>query len=158
MLVAVDPGKLVAGVALFDDKELAAAWLVEGNHHFDTAERILDSVLDRVPRPLITRVVIEKMQIYLGERVNKNDLIDVAIMTGATGEAFRLRLMNPLVIELPHPRKWKGQVPKDVMVKRVIKTLSGEEHQRVRVPSQKKLAHNVWDAVGIGLWASGRLK
>jgi hypothetical protein len=51
-----------------------------------------------------------------------------------------------------YPSEWKGQVPKDVMNERVLKRLSVKEHEAL-VSSD----HNTLDAVGIGLFHSGRL-
>lgn len=54
------------------------------------------------------------------------------------------------------PREWKGTIPADVLITRVQDRLSEKERSRVTLPA-KSLRHNVWDAVGIALWAVGRL-
>ena len=48
------------------------------------------------------------------------------------------------------PHEWKGTVEKKVMELRIQKHLTTEELKIVELPA-KSLAHNVWDAAGIGL-------
>jgi len=50
------------------------------------------------------------------------------------------------------PYEWKKQVPKSISSRRSEDALSEDERERVALPSAKGLAHNVWDAVGIGLY------
>ena len=60
------------------------------------------------------------------------------------------------------PAEHKGQVPKPKTVKEpyTIETrargkLTAEELSRIILPAPYK-AHNVWDAINIGLWRIGR--
>lgn len=92
--------------------------------------------------------VSELPQVYPGPRTigDPNDLIALALVVGA---------IDP--DHLYKPREWKGNVPKDVMIKRIQSKLSADERRKVNLPSPA-LAHNVWDAVGIGLHHLKRLK
>lgn len=100
-------------------------------------------------------LVIEKMRVYQGskQKGNPNDLIDVAFSAGV----FSKQYMNVLQVE---PRVWKGgPVPKKIMLKRIKYVLMSEETNLVeRYQTAESERHNLWDAVGIGLWAAGRLK
>ena len=53
------------------------------------------------------------------------------------------------------PAQWKGQTPKKVTEQRARKALTWDELVAVELPSARSLHHNVWDAVGIGLWRWG---
>ena len=50
-----------------------------------------------------------------------------------------------------NPSEWKGQTPKDVIQRRIIRTLGQEKCNELGIKT------HAWDAVGIGLWAMGRL-
>lgn len=150
MILCIDPGVRAAGVALFDDKELTTAWLAEGKDWEDTA----DSVMRKLPvnSCLVQEVVVEHMQIYKQTGLAQaNDLITVSMMAGRVTGLFSGWASAKSYL----PRDWKGQVPKDIMVKRVEKVISKEELKRVDWPSADK-RHNVWDAISIGLFRVGR--
>lgn len=155
MLISVDPGVKVAGVAAFDDGELAWACLVQGEHPFRTAAAAWDAIGARVPRSIGLRLVVEKMQVYKGLKVDNNDLIEVALMAGAIG---MLAFQVSQHVETVRPAAWKGQVPKTIMVNRIRERLSADETARVELPKARSLHHNVWDAIGLGLFSIDRLK
>ena len=54
------------------------------------------------------------------------------------------------------PFAWKGNTPKGIQASRILSAISKAEHAAVTWP-KKSQAHNVIDAIGIGLWKSGRL-
>jgi hypothetical protein len=84
------------------------------------------------------RVIVETM-----------DLISLAIFVGSAATRLLSLGLQPVFYE---PSAWKGSVPKDVMIERIKRRLSPEEHARVDLPRAKSLHHNIWDAVGIGLY------
>lgn len=98
------------------------------------------------------RIVIERPQVYRASqsKVDPNDLITLALVAGLYwGQAE-----DP--VEFVLPAEWKGQVPKDVCWNRVKKTLPKSELAKVEFwlkDTPESLAHNVRDAIGIGLWA-----
>lgn len=98
-------------------------------------------------------VVMEHMRIYPGPRQkgDQNDLIDLAVLEGMI-----LGATNPAGIVLVSARTWKGNVPKDIMGKRILAALS--EAERAQIEGKGKRMHNALDAIGIGLWALGRLR
>ncbi|NOJ83830.1 hypothetical protein [Myxococcus xanthus] len=56
-----------------------------------------------------------------------------------------------------YPRDWKGSLDADAFIERIKQRIDAAEHLRVELPSYSSLHHNVWDAIGIGLHALGRL-
>ena len=59
------------------------------------------------------------------------------------------------------PNEWKGQVPKEIMGSRVLHALVPAEGLVFTRDSRgitPNAAHNIVDAIGIGLWAVGRIQ
>jgi hypothetical protein len=50
------------------------------------------------------------------------------------------------IIHLPKVREWKGQLPKDVVTRRMI------QYYTARVCSELDVRTHAWDALGIGHW------
>lgn len=105
-------------------------------------------------------VVIEKPQVYRAaqSKGDPNDLITLAIRVGWYQEYFESRGVS---VYLVTPAMWKGQVPKPVHHRRIANKLSPQEHLVVSegmigVPVTKQ--HNVMDAVGLGLFYTGRTR
>ncbi len=93
-------------------------------------------------------LIIERPKVYPGvQREDPNDLIDVALMAGRMIERF-----PHSALRTPYPQDWKGQVPKEIHNRRVLKALTCTE--RKIVPNN----HNAIDAAGLYLWAIGRMK
>jgi Holliday junction resolvasome RuvABC endonuclease subunit len=155
MIVSIDPGVHEAGVAVwYGDGPLASAWLVRlDDPRYTTPWAGMGrTVANEVGRIALDAVVIERPQVYVHSRAkgDPNDLITLALAAGAMIGAMRATRTKLIVVEYK-PAEWKGQVPKDVMTRRIKRSLTEDEHERVRLPSASSLAHNVWDAVGIGL-------
>jgi len=133
-IVAFDPGGCT-GWALFEGAELAEA---------GTGTRVGDCDLGGA-----IIAIIEKPLIYpIDSKGDPNDLITLAIRAGEIGGWTRC-----LGIEVQYvtPRQWKGTTPKDISHRRILGRLSNVEKQRLpKLPKSK--AHNMLDAVGIGLW------
>jgi len=155
-LVAFDPGLSSAsgtGWARFHQKLLyAAGVLIPVKGSLEDKLRDLARQAHTATNSTDT-VVVEHMRIYPGPRQkgDQNDLIDLAVLEGMI-----LGATNPAGIVLVSARTWKGNVPKDVMGKRILATLS--ELERETIEGKGKRMHNALDAVGIGLWALGRLR
>jgi hypothetical protein len=142
-LIAIDPGVRRVGLALFDEKTLTFAVLLD----------VTDGPLHFVPRA--PRVVLEVPRIYPASRQkgDPNDLLALARIVGRLQEHY---LAAGADVELIEPRTWKGTLPKEAMTERIRGRLSAAERARV-APVARSLEHNVLDAVGIGLHALGRL-
>jgi hypothetical protein len=132
-LLAVDPGASTGWAAFSGDR--LAAWGL-GDPPVESAGRI----------------AIELPQVYPRQQVPPNDLIALAFLAGR----YAGRARGAVSTVLPH--QWKGNMPKDVCAARVRARLSPEERAVVDacdVPDKQR--HNVLDAIGIGLFALGRL-
>ena len=156
MKISVDPGKKEAGIAVWEDGELACAFLARGEDWDLTAFQAYATLLQRFPEQVIhgCELIIERPQIYQQKHLkgDPNDLVLLAYMAGAF--AGYIGSFKPV---LYYPREWKKQVPKKIMVERIKSKLSKDEHRRVELPRAKSLHHNIWDAIGVGLFRVGRL-
>lgn len=76
-------------------------------------------------------------------------IVKLAYITGRIAETFKSVSSNLLYIDV---RKWKGQVPKTIMNRRVQRVLEAEG---IRSDIGKN-SHEL-DALGIGLWVLGKL-
>jgi hypothetical protein len=139
-LVAFDPGTY-SGMACFYGLDLMSCRLIESPWRPD------------ICCSRETDCVCEFPFLYPGGRGkgDGNDLLKVARIAGLLTAPFsedRVRLV--------YPRTWKGNVPKEVMLDRILEKLS--ETEKARLPKLPKgKFHNVIDAIGIGLHHLGRL-
>lgn len=173
MLLAIDPGLRHCGYAVFYGGRLVAAGLVRSPDHDNRgpvawlamATAVVDE-LDRQKLPMESgdELVLEGQQVYqTGKLAGKmgadaNDLLELsgvcgalaALYAGLTVQDFR-RVM---------PAQWKGTTDKAICQLRVSKRLSDSEAMAISWPGKagkdSSLAHNVYDAIAIGLWAVGR--
>lgn len=101
---------------------------------------------------VIHDVWIEDQVIYPRSPVPPQDILTLA--KGAHRLAGRYDTLG-VVVHFVVPFKWKGQVPKEIHHARVWAVLSDAEKEIVNkavrgvAPSKR---HNVFDAIGIGLW------
>lgn len=155
MILSVDPGVRGCGCALWaPDGELLRAAYVRGE---EDARAVFPDVVEVMTIKIaawvrgayvLNQLVIERPQTYHGRarKGDANDLLDLSIMVGAV----HVHLGAPTRYTLP--AEWKGQTPKSATEARARKKL-GALVDRVELPGRdKKLASNVWDAVGIGFW------
>ncbi len=107
---------------------------------------------------VVDEVVAERPQVYAHRpKGDNNDLIDLAGVVGVIFGIFEWVPDHYTYL----PKEWKGEVPKEVkvdgevhtpMIDRVRSWLTVEERQCVEVPRKKKHLHDVWDAVGLGVF------
>ena len=170
MLLAVDPGWNL-GWALFDNGTLYSCGLVspksdpsEGT--FCRAHVVASHVFCCALPPTKTPIdlVIEYPQVYRQGQLkgDPNDLLPLVAIGQAVAQKLAYELDDFTIldrIKAPHPHDWKGSVPKDIMQKRIERALSTAEVQTALagMPKARTKQHNVWDAIGIGLWALDRL-
>lgn len=142
MLLALDPGQHCCGWALWTTT-LQDCGLVRTKEEHLGAQAL--DLARQLPRG--HDVIVEIPRLYPRSRkLQPNDLIRLAFAGGVCGGVG-------VSLETIEPVAWKGQVPKDVCHRRLIKELSYEEVLVIEkglegVP--KGLHHNVLDAVGIG--------
>jgi hypothetical protein len=160
-LVSIDPGLPACGVAVYDEAgALMRAALVRNVAESEADlprrwQKMALSVTEWIgKRPLATELVVEMPQIYktAQQEGDQNDLVALAGVTSAL-----CTLVFASTARIVYPRQWKGTLEKAAMVERIKGRLSPEEHSRVHLPTAASLQHNVWDGIGIGLHAFGRL-
>lgn len=156
LAMSIDPGRKNA-VALWYEGRLVMAKLLHGQggqvhtclEGVQPVEELVQGLSER-----LDQVTIERPQIYQGAKnqVDPNDLITLGITVGALTSA-----LAPYTNAVLHvlPATWKGQVKKDVTEHRVKKVLDDDELRAVELGNTRK-TDDVWDAVGIGLWALKR--
>lgn len=144
-LLAVDPGTNALGWALFGGKDLLEAGLLRGKD-------VQDILRDLPSLPAHDNVIVEVPRIYPRGPARPNDLIGLAVVAGAAAA----RAPGDATFVFPH--QWKGQVPKEIHHRRIFLQLADSELEKVRLRGvPKSLIHNVNDAIGLGLWAVGRM-
>ena len=156
-VLTIDPGKRSLAWALWMNGTLVAAGIEKHKEHrfekgiADLVWRIqvktieVDSPKGYWLGPLKdlhpVNVVVELPRVRPRERSKRpNDLIDLAAVAGACAA------LGPL--EFVHPETWKGQTPKGISQARSRQALSAAELAVMDGVAD----HNVWDAVGIGIW------
>ena len=149
MMISIDPGVHDTGVAIWFEQrqELDEAFLVRSEGPWDEMGRAVAKKVKRLYGQTLKLVVFEHPQVYVRSRSkgDPNDLILLALVCGFIVGALGVPTVSY------KPADWKGQVPKDVMTRRIQSVLTQKEIDRVEIPTARSLAHNVWDAVGIGL-------
>lgn len=148
--LAIDSGA-DTGLALFDDYALVACALDDGMR-----PRIVHEWLpERLEPGERFSVVIETPVVYPHGKADANDLITQAYTGGVVaGVILALRGFTPMRID---PADWKGQRPKDSCGDQIKGALDARELVLLHAAAKGKKLHNVTDAVGIGLWAVGRV-
>lgn len=171
-LIAIDPGVHSMAIAVFNDnKVLVDAWNEESAMFAGSfCGALFDEVLQRWGSPSVrlinrlqshvrlerNRVVGERQVVYPGAKglkTNPNDLLDLAMCAGAFYGALCVDMAASL--QLVEPAEWKAQVPKDITRKRIEGFLTTSEKVNIKKGGEM---HNVYDAIGIGLFALGRAK
>lgn len=168
-LIAIDPGVHSMAIAVFNDnKVLVDAWNEEDTR--SKVEGLLNQTIERWGSPsvrLINRlqshvrlernhIVGERQVVYPGAKglkTNPNDLLDLAMCAGAFYGALCVDMHANLIIF--EPTTWKAQVPKDITRKRIEMLLGSTEKAVIKKGGEM---HNVYDAIGIGLFALGRAR
>jgi hypothetical protein len=152
--LAVDPGIRGCGVAVFKADRLVHAAYVPNpvKHGYD-----LDAVLGMARAVVgktesVDTVVSERMQVYAPGKGkgDPNDLIPLAAVTGAIAALTGARLTTWVL-----PRVWKGTLPKGAAFEaRLFERLTNDERSAIQYCGS--MLHNVYDAIGIGLFQAGR--
>jgi hypothetical protein len=161
VILAVDPGVRGCGVSLFEGGKLqgftlkSAAYVrnpVNAGGDAFAASCMANAVYDWACYAAgdagdLKHLVIEVPRVYPAaqQKGDQNDLISVALVAGAVAGRFRL-------VKTYYPRDWKGTIDADRLIEEWIKPrLSKIEWGAVTLPTANSLAHNVFDAIGIGL-------
>jgi len=164
LLVSIDPGVHMAGVAIWRDGKLVTARLLhekDGN----VAEQLTDLVQKQRARICIpgqpypwedVELAIEVPQTY-DRQHSKGAPEDIERLNSAANTyTDAITKLGCKECARYYPKDWKGQVPKDVMIRRIKGRLKPEE--KTKIVSAGSLTHNIMDGVGIGLKRLGRLE
>lgn len=152
---SIDPGLSGTGLAEWRSKELRAVHVIhfkkEAETLIDKCNSISDQVTDIVHtgRPGGAEFYIEmpqKMTNVRGIAAQGGAVYKLTFLVGHLAASVRPYARH--VEEVPI-HAWKGQLPKDVVQRRIIRTLGVNTCTRLNIRT------HAWDAVGIGLWATG---
>lgn len=164
LLVSIDPGYKDCGVAIFRGGELdhchhvvcKTTGMVEAIQFTETARCVVDYVMNAIDCSTFD-LIIEYPQQYARSPAPRESVQRLVGVVGSLVSQFQSKTGGlGLRVTTYKPREWKGQVPKDVMFRRITSKLSGDEIDRIPPLSKTRLSH-VYDAVGIGLYHLGRL-
>lgn len=176
VIVSIDPGTVTLGLAIFDAKArersktprplFATAHNLSGAHRGGSAQnafRMGDIFKNAVDGYRVEIVYCEQME-YLPSARGQ------AAITDVLGVAFACGVFGRIATELKagfHPvpvTKWKGQLSKDQVARRILKKwgieaprnhLGRDEDAPLSFLSDPRSPSHDWDAVGIGLYGMG---
>jgi hypothetical protein len=136
-LLALDPGAKT-GWALY--QVFGAIWHLTGCGVVTPEDTVPDN------KPQI--VVIENPEIYPNSQARPKDILTLARIVGRYQERYR----EAKHIELVAPHKWKGSIPKDIMLARIEAAIPARDGGAVAA-YKGGYRHNMIDAIGLGTWA-----
>lgn len=148
--ISIDPGKWAIAWALFEESKLSRCGITKhpGGAFDDGLRDMVYRVREDSGQHASIKTIVEYPKLYPHSRnINPDDLITLAVVSGACS------ILGP--VRLVHPREWKGAVPKGVSHERVQKRLGELEVAVLSAGLEgviRTLQHNVMDAVGIGVW------
>lgn len=176
VIAAIDPGTVTMGLALFDAKArersktprpLFAAAHTMGASHRGGAEqnafRMGDVFRNAVKGYRLEIVYCERMEFLPSARGHAaiTDVLGVAFACGVLGQISRELKATFHAVPVT---KWKGQLSKDQVARRILKKWGMEGPCKKSCPcddaplsfmSDPRSPSHDWDAVGIGLFGMG---
>ncbi len=157
--ISIDPGFGGTGYAVWEHgkfKQQMGEPILTGtikprdSDTVDGALEIVDKLWSELNRYEFRRVGIEFPKLFGGSAVSmasaqSGDLFKLVYLIGTLGNTFR-----GASVELIPVNTWKGQLTKDVCERRIRGRLGWER--------KTDIDNHCWDAIGIGLWMSGRFE
>lgn len=140
-LVSIDPGKIVSGVAHWQEGELIGAGLQ--SRAPDDADPVRDCVLE-----------------YMEVRPGRSGSVPKDLIAVATAGAYLMGTYRPRAFVMVSPTQWKGQTPKDIHHERMrLALLPWETHVLGNALRDAPKPHHkeILDAVALGLFYLGRI-
>lgn len=157
--LSIDPGRHAVGWAWWVDGVLLICGLATSPKTLGLGSAALH-LADAIPAPTAPPaspvVYVERMQFSMSRKGRVKDLLDLAFIGGVVAASVGPSAVHPVTA-----LQWKGAVPKDIQRKRDSARLTPDEMRVLQWGLEsmpKGLQHNVWDAVGIGLYGLGRGK
>lgn len=161
-LISLDPGLVCPAMAYFDHGKLVATRFIvtaEADENRDWLSIANEFWFDRPALDLsdLRLFVYERPKVYTRRKINQNSLLDLTGVAGAVLVRFMSNYTSWKSVERREylPFQWKGNMEKKACNRLVKSRLAPEELRAVVLP-RASLAHNVWDAIGVGLKALNR--
>lgn len=184
IVIAIDPGFGGTGMAMFVGKRLYKFHNVKTSEekearYKDVASKCVRTVLNwcndlkavarDAEESLISDVaiIIESPHVFNGAKgaaaLGRGDVFTVAKLVGAISVLLETHLESYLeaqdiayriIVKHPEPRKWKGQAPKNVTKRRVLRDVKYATDFIVKTLYKLKpeFPDHIFDAVGLGMW------
>lgn len=158
-ILAVDPGIRGCGVALFDDKRLYRAEYVKNpankGDDLQAVREMAFAISSEFHIAELNEIVVEQPCIYAHEKFDKNpnNLLPLRAIGGALSVRYAYSKVTQYL-----PPEWKNNMPKGAgFEKRVMDRLTSSERDSIQ-QYPRSIMHNVYDAIGLGLFHLGRFK
>ena len=157
-MLSIDPGLGGTGWAYWESrKHPTSVGIVRDTARDDLlTERCYElcgKLWKAIPQHDIPTVIIEMPQHMTnraGIAAQAGSVYKLAFLVGTISLYWRMGTSRATVHAI-QPGEWKGQLPKDVVKRRIEQRLGRATCRRLNIRS------HAYDAVGIGLWALGRL-
>lgn len=155
-LLTIDPGYRYVAVAEFSNRELKFGDMLESSACSEWSKISIQPPDFSYFRNYINSKVWEQKRaiieypIILKSTPNTEDILK---LTAACGAYTAILQSEGFKVVWVRPRQWKGTVPKEIMLKRIVDRLAESEYSVIANTAN----HNILDAVGIGLWQLKRL-
>lgn len=173
-ILALDPGTQDVGLAVVQDGLVVAALWVQRPSAPQRCDRcptvpscshatlplmrarMVAALLDAAgPLTAYDLVVAEWPQVYTWQKAPADDLLQVA---GVAASICSAAAQEGVPAWCYQPREWKGVTKKDVFQAQILACLSGAELALLpRAPQTGRYLTDPLDAVGLALYAAGRL-
>lgn len=123
----------------------------QANDLIEKAAQLTYHVLQEIKGRKVLRAYIEFPRHFESTKGTtaeaQGDIIKLAYLVGCFATALRARGVEVFLVGV---NEWKGQLPKDIVERRIIATLPD-------IKEELNPTSHSWDATGIGLWAKGFL-
>lgn len=151
--IAIDPSINDCGLAIFNGKKLIIKSLLKPDskkdHYLDKCRSMIsqiESIRDNYGNDY---QIVTEIPMHFGSSVERGNL------ARESGAIYKLTFLCGMIYNIDNdvigyePREWKGQMPKDVVARRLQK-----EYPKENIFNIKKnkfiIDHNIADAIGIG--------
>jgi len=148
--ISIDPGFRYFAYSIFHEGKIVKADLIKTkSQQWDKWTNQppsfieIDDVIDSF-NWVGKKALIEFPEIYT-QTPNPNDIIKLASACGAYTSILQRKGFD---VEWVKPKEWKGTVPKNIMLNRIVAKIHEDEYNNIIKPKD----HNVIDAIGVGLW------
>lgn len=141
-IMSIDPGLRHLGWAIFSHGDLIKSGEFVCNRKDFWLKRLdwlVDRVVDMAKEHRVGLVVIEEPELFLRSFKGSSASASGSVLK-LSALVYSIRACVPCEVELFKPSKWKGQVPKHIM------------HKRLGLEKVSTHSHDEADAIALGLW------